>query len=396
MHSRIQIGFLAVRTLLLFAPFLTFAQTRPQPFPPLDSLNLASMGRIGVQLFGTAQGLKMRLKEQTPDLEKAQGLALNQLALAKADSTIPKNQIDSLTKVAKFAKNAYKKGFDLTAKAEKLTQFTLALADMDSLNLRKNLPKAWKQVNQIYDELYPPIPTEKPANETIAEKESKPKKEKKKKESPPTENPNSDSEPSADQPVTNTPIANKPITSLKRFAAYNPATDVMLRPPTPPCKIASSSRDEFSGEISRQLAAAEFFRYTNPALKTYLQGKTHVICEAALSSSGPNIALQLTFIINDPNARKAFGRLEKNSVATLKFLDGSTFELQNALADEGTFNPENDGSIFQGHYPLNAEALKKIRRNGLDRIRILWSKGYDDYEVQQVDLLMRQAECLLK
>ena len=374
MLSRIQIGFLAVRILLLSVPFLTFAQTRPQPLPPLDSLDLAGMGRIGVELFGTAQDLEMQLKEQAPTLDNAQSLAFNQLALAKADSTVSKNQLDSLTKVAKLAKNAYKKVFDLNVKAGKLSQFTRSLATMDSLSLRKNLPKAWKQVGQIYDEVYPPIPAEKP-------------------------NPNS--EPSTDQPITNKPITNKPITNkpitqTKRFAQYNPATDVMLRPPTPPCTIASSSRDEFSGEISRQLAAAELFRSTNPALKTYLQGKTHVICEAALSSSGPNAAMQLTFIINDPNARKAFGRLEKNSVATLKFLDGSTLELQNAFADEGTFNPENDGSIFHGQYPLNAEALKKIRRNGLDRIRILWSKGFDDYEVQQVDLLMRLAECLFK
>jgi hypothetical protein len=170
----------------------------------------------------------------------------------------------------------------------------------------------------------------------------------------------------------------------------------MLSPPTPPCRIASSSRDEFSGEISRELARAELFRYTNPVLKTYLQGKTHIICEAALTSSGPNATLILTFNINDPNARKAFGRLEKNSIASLKFLDGSMLELQNAIADDGVFSLENDASIFRGQYPLTPEILKKLRHTGLDKVRILWSKGYDDYDVQQVDLLMRQAECLFK
>jgi hypothetical protein len=170
----------------------------------------------------------------------------------------------------------------------------------------------------------------------------------------------------------------------------------MLSPPTPPCSVASSSRDEFSGELSRTLESAELFRYTNPALKTYLQGKTHVVCTAALASAGPNATLILTFNINDPNARKAFGRLDKNSLATLTFLDGSILELQNAIADDGVFALENETSIFRGHYPLTPEVFKKIRRTGLDKIRILWSKGYDDYEVQQVDLLMRQAECLFK
>jgi hypothetical protein len=192
------------------------------------------------------------------------------------------------------------------------------------------------------------------------------------------------------------PAQISPSNPSKSFATYNPANDVMLRPPSSPCVIASSSRDEFSGEISREMAGAELFRYTNPALKNYLKGKTHVVCEAALSSSGTRTNLLLTFNINDPNARKAFGRLEKNGIATLKFLDGTTFQLQNAIADEGVFNLETESAVFRAQYPLNPEVLKKIRRSELDKIRILWSKGYDDYDVQQVDLLMQQAACLFK
>ena len=51
-------------------------------------------------------------------------------------------------------------------------------------------------------------------------------------------------------------------------------------------------------------------------------------------------------------------------------------------------------AAYRATYPLNAEVMKKIRRTETDRIRIAWSKGYDDYEIQQVDLLMRQAACL--
>ncbi|MFN0035685.1 MAG: hypothetical protein ACKVUS_11505, partial [Saprospiraceae bacterium] len=116
----------------------------------------------------------------------------------------------------------------------------------------------------------------------------------------------------------------------------------------------------------------------------------------ALASVGPNAALHLLFTINDPNARKAFGRLDKNSIATLKFMDGSTFTLQNAVPDDGVFNPDTEATIFRAQYPIAPDVLKKLRRTELDKLRIAWSNGYDDYEVQQVDLLMRQAECLFK
>jgi hypothetical protein len=271
----------------------------------------------------------------------------------------------------------------------------------DSLLIRKSLPKAWQQITQLYDELYPPIPVAKVENEDENAAQPPIKKEKKKKGTAPesakvSDNasntvPQTDNKPGPDAPNTN-----QLTLQSKQFARYNPARDVMLSPPTPPCSIASSSRDEFSGEVSRELSRAELFRFTNPALKNYLKGKAHVICEAALASTGPNAMLILTFNINDPNARKAFGRLEKNSMASLKFLDGNVLELRNSVADDGVFALENETSIFRGQYPLTPEVFKKIRKSELDTIRILWSKGYDDYEVQQVDLLMRQAECLFK
>ncbi|MBC7774087.1 MAG: hypothetical protein H7246_01510 [Phycisphaerae bacterium] len=369
MLSRMRIGFLALLVQLLFAQDLIFAQTRPEALPPLDSMGFYEMNRIAGNLFDNAQQLASAAQQLAEAADKNYEMVLIPFEAAKKDSTSSKALLDSLAKEVKETNARYKKALKLSKRVEQAHDLTSAMTDMDSLGVRKNLPKAWKQVSQLYDELYPPLPAiasakagEKTENEALAENKTKSEIQKAK--------PN-----------------------IKK---YDPSADVMLHPPTPPCLIAVSSRDEFSGEISRELAHAELFRYTNPALKTYLQGKAHVICEAALASTGTKATLLLTFKINDPNARKAFGRLEKNSVATLKFMDGTIFELQNAIADDGVFSPDNDASIFHAQYPLNPEALKKIRRNELDKIRILWSKGYDDYDVQQVDLLMRQAECLFK
>lgn len=361
MLSCIRIGFLARLFLFLLTPFLTHAQTRPEPLPVLDSLRFEDLTSLSRDLLNQAVYISTYLKEKTPVLESTQNSAQEQLNLAKADSTTAKSRLDTLSRASKQSKSEYEKMARLESTATKLVALCTGITEMDSLNLRKNLPKAWKSVQQLAEKVFPDTASTAQENREAVVKPISP-----------------------------------PLIPSKKFAVYNPNTDVMLRPPTPPCSIASSSRDEFSGEISKEMTRAELFRYTNPALKAYLQGKTHVICEAALASTGTQATLHLTFKINDPNARKAFGRLDKNSVATLKFLDGSTFELQNAIADDGVFSADNDGSIFKGVYPLNPEAFKKIRKTGIDRIRILWSKGFDDYEVQQVDLLMRQAECLFK
>ena len=391
MLSNIRIGLFTSLILCLFSPVSVAAQTRPMPLQPLDSLDLPGMQGVLADLMGVASGLKMVLLVKEPIADSLQSQSLNRWTMAKQDSTTTKIQLDSLSREAKIAKNIYKKASDLSVKATKLTQFLESLELQDSLSLRKNLPKAWTRTAQLYDEVYLPAPSELLEKEAVTEAPNadKPKKEKRKKETTPTEISSTD-QPTPSQPGANQTTSNDP----KRFAAYSPASNVMLYPPTPPCLIASNSRDEFSGEITREMARAELFRYTNPVLITYLQGKVHVICEAALVSTGANTSLLLTFTINDPNARKAFGRLDKNSIAALKFIDGSNFTLQNAGADDGVYNSETGATIYRAQYPLAADLLKKIRRMELDKLRIAWSNGYDDYEVQQVDLLMRQAECL--
>ena len=391
MLSNIRKGLSVCLILCLSSPVYVAAQTRPAPLQPLDSLDLPGMQSVWSELMGVASGLKEILLAKEPIADSLQRQSQNRLTLAKQDSTMAKTQIDSLSREAKVAKNIYKKAADLSVKSTKLTEYLESNNNQDSLSLRNNLPKAWNRTTQLYDEVYPPEPSEvlEAASVAVESESDKPKKGKRKKEAVPTEDSNTDQAP-PQAPGGNPSTPKDP----KRFAAYSPAANVLLNPPTPPCVIASNSRDEFSGEITQEMARAELFRYTNPVLITYLQGKVHVICEAALVRTGPNTSLLLTFTINDPNARKAFGRLDKNSIAILKFIDGSNFTVQNAGADDGVYNSETGATLYRAQYPLAADLLKKIRRMELDKLRIAWSNGYDDYEVQQVDLLMRQAECL--
>ncbi|HLP93962.1 MAG TPA: hypothetical protein VK168_07990 [Saprospiraceae bacterium] len=373
MRFRIRISLFFGLLLGLFQTPVATAQNRPVDLPPLDSLSLSDMQSTFSGLLITATTLDSILRIKSSETDSLQALASQQWMAVKGDSTVAKSVQDSLGKIARQAKEASKKANGQQSKASKLLQMLASVPMDDSLSLRKNLPKAWKQTRQLYDDLYPPPPLAPPADvapDTLSNIKAE----------------NTVKADKAPAPAS-TPL-------VRQTARYNPANDVMLHPPVPPCVVASTVRDEFSGEITREMSRSEWFRYTNPALRNYLQGKTHVICEAALRSSGPNMALLLTFTIQDPNARKAFGRLEQNSIAQLKFLDGSMFVLQNAVPDDGIYNPETEIMTYRAEYPLNAEVVKKLRNEESDKIRIAWSKGYEDYDIQQVDLLMRQAACV--
>ena len=188
--------------------------------------------------------------------------------------------------------------------------------------------------------------------------------------------------------------SNRPQYNLAHYKTYSIATDVMLKPPAPPCALSLDARDEFSGEVRRETARGELFRHTNPALRHIIQSNNHVVCEASLVQNGAQAYLNLIFTVNDANAPRTHGGLAKNGVAFVKFLDGTLLNLTNIRGDEGKADPTGKIWTFQGQYPLDKTNLRTIRSEGLDKIRLAWANGYEDYEVQDVLLLGRLSKCL--
>lgn len=373
MHSSIKMGCFALLLSAWMAPQFLSAQNRPGSLPVLDSLPLLEMGDLVNQLQQSAKHALDVYEQETNKTRESLRAWESQWAAAKADTMLAKSTLDSLAKGLSLAKKMQKNAEKKHKNAKKTYSLTADLSNLDSTTLLKKLPVAWKKVDELYQDIEP-IPMEAPSVTILAETAS-------------------------DVIITPAPAvvqSSSATPSSKNFVRYDPAADVMLHPPKRPCVMAASSRDEFSGEITHETGRAEIFRYTNPVLKNYLQGRTHIICEAALMAMGEQTTLLLTFTIQDPNARKAFGRLEKNSAAVLKFLDGSQFPLQSMRESEGFLQAETGATIFRTQYPLNKEAVQKIRRMELDKLRIAWSNGYEDYDVQQIDLLIQQANCLFE
>ncbi len=365
--------------LLLVCSFLVgqlVAQAPVPPLPPLDSLSESVVADLAQELVRIAVVQRRLADLQWHNVQSVRSTDEGELTALKADTTAPKEAVAAREKNLRSAKNA-EKGAQRNAKqAEKNLTFAESTQAMDSLARRKNLPKLQHQLADMHRLLVPSSPTPEPSAvvvasatlDTVASPAAivEPPKKKEKKPEPPT----------------------------KKYRAYDAQTDVMLHPPAPPCALAVNRRDEFSGEAQREAVRTELFRSTSLVLKDYLQGRIQILCEAALATTGQNASLWLTFTIRDPNVRKAFGNLPKNSLATLQALDGFLITVYNQQLSEGL--PDETGQVFtfRGQYPLDRAAFKKLRTTGLDKVRIAWSTGYEDYEVQNVDLLMQQAQCL--
>jgi len=409
MNNRFSIfKYLPVALFVLFASLPGRAQTSLDSLPRLDSLGAEQLAGLASRIFVETKNLEGRLSARAENSQQQRERREAEVALARRDSTLPKPVLDSLATLLKTARAAERAAQNDLKKASKAAAVSEKTAALEPELQRKNLPKAWQA---LLDLRKMNLPTEAPSPDEASmatEKKSKvrPKKEKKAEEQPVanilTGSARDSSGLEADSAaVTQRKAAReserknpKSKAPDSRFAAYDPAQDVMLHPPAPPCQLALNARDEFTGATLREVQTGELFRFTPQALRSFLEGKDQIVCEAALASAGPNASLWLTFRINDPNTRRAFGNLAKNSFALLTFTDGSVLNVNDLRSDEGSIDPDTRLVTYRAQYPLDAAALRKIRNTELDRIRIAWSTGYEDYDVQQVDVLMRQAGCL--
>ncbi len=357
-------------------------------FPKIDSLP-ATLDTLPDDEIAN---LALRLASQAADVRevfyrKAQRATLErevlaeQLAATLADTSASAEDVKVLTQAVRDAQKAEKAALQDLQKADRVLSAVQKMAAQPPRVVRKNLPKAHQQVSA----LLPPAP-ERPIAEILESVGVR------------SDTPSALPPPSASVPSSEPapPIAPPPPLRRLTFRKYDPVADVMRNPPARACVLTTDTRDEFSGERRREVQREELFRYTSPALRPYLQGREHIICQASVSQNGKHFFLNLTFTISDANAKRTFGSLPKNSIALFKFLNGETLALTNLRADEGRMGDDKIIYLYTGQYLLDAIALKKMQKGLLDKLRIAWATGYEDYEIHQVDLIARQLGCLLK
>lgn len=106
------------------------------------------------------------------------------------------------------------------------------------------------------------------------------------------------------------------------------------------------------------------------------------------------LSLQFTFAY--PNAREAYGFIEKGSVLIVKLLDGSFVTLSAGQMDKGSYDTTTELLTYQVYYPLERSQIQALRRGEVDSIILFWSTGYEEYPVFNLNFFANQFSCLEK
>jgi len=174
-------------------------------------------------------------------------------------------------------------------------------------------------------------------------------------------------------------------------------TDVRLNPPQQAC-LSYVEIDTAQG-IDRSKFYTDFeylFGYTHEKMQSYFKDKEFLSCEGQMASFGVYNFLSLKIMIQSKRAQKSYGAIEKGSGMKITFINGEEVYLYNVRSSSGQIEEFTGNTIYEVSYAVSDKDLKKLSKHELDQIGIIWTTGFEPYDIYDVDFLMRHANCLVQ
>lgn len=162
------------------------------------------------------------------------------------------------------------------------------------------------------------------------------------------------------------------------------------------CDIIFDGKDPISGKKKKETNDGVLFTFTQPKLKPYFKEEDFLICKSTISKVGKNYYLNLNIRVKSKDAKRTYGSLKAGDQVRLKLVDGTKILAENIISDNGTLEEYSGHTLFKGHFRLLKEDVKTLEKKLLDTIGILWTSGYEEYEIYNIDYLNHQIACLKK
>lgn len=184
------------------------------------------------------------------------------------------------------------------------------------------------------------------------------------------------------------------IPNAYQFTGWSEGQDLIHNPPSRTCQLGFDGIDPKSQQYRREVKPELLFTHTDERLQPYLKEKDYMQCKGYLHRLGGFTFLTLEFTFAYPNAREAYGLIEKNSILSIRMLNGVYILLRSGQLSQGTYDRNLEILTYRVYYPLDRSDLPYLRNSEADQIRVFWSSGYEEYNLRQIDFFKRQLSCL--
>ncbi|MBK9688009.1 MAG: hypothetical protein IPO65_09675 [Saprospiraceae bacterium] len=161
------------------------------------------------------------------------------------------------------------------------------------------------------------------------------------------------------------------------------------------CEVVFKGKDETSKKKRITLAPQRLLTYTPEKMKNYFKLKDFLtISMAAEKHSGKyNFDIEARFASKD--VMRSYGVILKTDFLRMQFVNGKRVFLKVLEVTEPYLDRQGGETIYKVKCTLNNEQdISVLETQYLDSFGIMWSTGFEDYMVYDVDFILRQLKCL--
>lgn len=134
-------------------------------------------------------------------------------------------------------------------------------------------------------------------------------------------------------------------------------------------------------------------KYTPDVLRKYMGGQAYITGQAFIGTEPGLTYLQLYLEFATEQALRQYGNLGK-SILLIRLINGKEIRLAVNRFDQGTADPELKKSTMSGVYYIDKSGERSLTDTPVDRIRLVFATGYEEFVIYNVDFFTRQLACI--
>jgi hypothetical protein len=162
------------------------------------------------------------------------------------------------------------------------------------------------------------------------------------------------------------------------------------------CDYATEETDEFTGNKKLVMKQDVFLTHTSDEMKKYMKKKDYTTCTTYCAKIEGMYVLYVNWKILTKDAYKYYGSIEKGAGFTIKLKNGSTVELKYSSYKSGDANYSLNYTTYSTYIVLTDDDVATLSTNEVDKLRMSWSKGYQDYVITNSTFFINQLPCITK
>jgi len=170
--------------------------------------------------------------------------------------------------------------------------------------------------------------------------------------------------------------------------------DIINNPPKRACRLITANKDSEPSNYVIRTESENLTIYLPAEMRIHRRGRPMLTIDHHFEVRSGGKFLILDIYLKIPSARRSMGGIRKNTPIRMEMMDGQIINLRITNEDTGTFFQDLNEVHFRAEAPLSRQDYQILVENEIDKLRLQWDSGFQDYEVFDIRVIMHQLNCL--